>query len=470
MNLNSLFKENEKSLMDLAPFYIENKTYNSVWKETVIQNGIPGKTDCSSSFSSGAQNNSLIISSTFETQDDRCGFQPLENGNSTSYRPQIDRVKCTFTSTTQQQKDISPPLGIEINIITAYPSDHTSYSTSEPSSIFPPPTLSPDSPHGSLSDSCSFYSSTDSVTTPADSQIGPETTDGGHIAQNGPSSPEPIYAESTKRKRRPQRDTKDKDVQELSKGELEQEVKAGDGQRATITVMAAHTEQNNRTFYLSSPDSAVSTQWPHFSPTALQDPCSPAFKWPTPSSSLEIPSSDLLQPKPQRSPPLPPKRNSSSPKLGTSLSPVPLPEFSIISDSTVGKSQCPGLLAGNAVERRSKFSSNTWAPEVRIEEEEETEEEEGGADKFGLSGHPANGTAVCRASNCSTSMQGEGTTDNSASQEQAAVRVRQGSWSSSGSMLVAGTTASLIHVHDLAKGKVNRETTPPPPPPKKQHR
>lgn len=457
--------------MDVAPFYIDNKICNSVWTETVFQNVIPGKTDSSGSFSSGAltQTNSKISSSTFKTQDDSLGLQPLENGSSTSFRPQIDRVKCTFTSTTQQQQEISPPLGIEINIITAFSSEHTSYPTSEASATFPSPTFSPDSRHLGLPDSCSFCSSTDSVISPADCQTPPENTESGHIAQNGPGSPEPIYAESTKRKRKPQREGKN--LSELSEGEgegeVEKETKASDSQKATITVVAAHTEQNNRTFYLSSPDSAVSTQWPLFSPTALQDPCIPAFKWPTSSSSsLEIPTPDPLQPRPQRSPPLPPKRNSSSPKFGASLSPVPLPEFGVVSVSQVGR--CPGLLAGNGMERRPKLSSSTWAPEVRIEEEEETEE--GVADAFGLSGHPANGTAVCRGWNCSPSMQGEDTPDNSASQEQAAARVRQGSSSGSGSMLLAGTAASLLYGHDLAKGKANQESTPPPPPPKKQHR
>ncbi|XP_076141001.1 inactive tyrosine-protein kinase PRAG1 [Alosa pseudoharengus] len=463
-------KENDKRLqlkkvVDVAPLCVDSNICSSVRKETIFHNVIPGNTDYSSSFSSGAltQKDSRIIRSTFETQDDSLGPQTLmENVSSTSYRPQIDRVKCTFTSKKQQQQEFSSPLGIEINIITAYPSDYTSYPTNELSTTFPSPTLSPNSRHASLSDSCSFCSSTDSVTVPANFyQIDPEST------QNGPISPEPIYAESTKRKRKPQRERKEQ-LREQSDIEVEPEVKAGDSQRATITVMAAHTEKNNRTFYLSSPDSAVSTQWPYLSPTALQDPCSPTFKWPTPSFSMETPSSDLLKPKSQCSPPLPPKRNTRSP--------VPLPDLSFISVSTVGKSHhyntlCTDHLAGNAMERRHKLSSNTWTPEVRIEEEEETEAEKWVADKVRLSDHPANGTSVCKEYNCSSSMQGEGTTYNSASQEQAAVRVMQGSYSGSGSMLVTGTTAaSLIHVHDLAKGKVNRETTPPPPPPKKQNR
>lgn len=31
---------------------------------------------------------------------------------------------------------------------------------------------------------------------------------------------------------------------------------------ATITVMAAHPEEDHRTIYLSSPDSSVGVQWP----------------------------------------------------------------------------------------------------------------------------------------------------------------------------------------------------------------
>ena len=164
----------------------------------------------------------------------------------------------------------------------------------------------------------------------------------------------------------------------------------------------------------------------------------------------------------------------------------------ISSVCTVGKSHhpnslSPGLLAGNgmerrhsgmerSMERRHKLSSSTWTQEVRIEEEEEEKEaEEGVAEKVGLSEHPANGTAVWKENkDCNSSMQSEGTADNGASQEQAVVRVVQGTWG--GSMLATGSTAaSLIHGHghprSRSEGKVgNREATPPPPPPKKQHR
>ncbi|XP_063314798.1 inactive tyrosine-protein kinase PRAG1-like [Pelobates fuscus] len=48
---------------------------------------------------------------------------------------------------------------------------------------------------------------------------------------------------------------------------------------AKITVMAAHTEEDNRTIYLSSPDSAVGVQWNCTSPSSTSESSSPTFFW-----------------------------------------------------------------------------------------------------------------------------------------------------------------------------------------------
>ncbi len=170
--------------------------------------------------------------------------------------------------------------------------------------VLPSP-MSPDSFGESLSDSCSNRSSVDSLGSPQKSP------------PNVFEEREPIYAESTKRKRRLYAQCNDKALQSS-------EVNVSENQNATITVVAAHTEENNRTFYLSSPDSAVSTQWTsHFSPTAPKDPSSPSFAWPNSSDATET-----TKPKPQSSPPVPPKISTRPPRLGTSSLSLPLPELS----------------------------------------------------------------------------------------------------------------------------------------------
>uniref|UniRef100_A0A3P8TEK8 Inactive tyrosine-protein kinase PEAK1 n=1 Tax=Amphiprion percula TaxID=161767 RepID=A0A3P8TEK8_AMPPE len=215
---------------------------------------------------------------------------------------------------------------------------------------------------------------------------------------SGQKNSEPIYAESTKKKRRPQQNGLQSNPESPNKTKQSQcsELElSGESQRATITVMAAHTEENNRTFYLSSPDSAVSTQ---------------SFRWPSPSHSAPslAPESCLtptLHTKPQSSPPIPPKRNIRSPKLGTSSlspsmsSPVPLPELPRLGTSSLSPSmsspvplpELPMLFLVSAREGHFKVptenqsaASERWhkphhhssAWNCRIEEEEEEEERE----------------------------------------------------------------------------------------------
>lgn len=223
---------------------------------------------------------------------------------------------------------------------------------------------------------------------------------------------EPIYAESTKKKRRQHgsgvQSLPESPNQSMESSSSELEL-SGESQRATITVMAAHTEENNTTFYLSSPDSAVSTQC-HFSPTARKDPSSPAFRWPSPSHSApslttEANLTPSLHHKPQSSPPIPPKRSSRSPKLGTSSlspsmsSPVPLPELPKLGISSLSPSisspvplpELPMLFLisareghfkvhtenhGAASERWQKPHHHSSGWNCRIEEEEEEEERE----------------------------------------------------------------------------------------------
>ncbi|KAK6315662.1 hypothetical protein J4Q44_G00131860 [Coregonus suidteri] len=378
----------------------------------------------------------------------------------------------------------------------------------------------------SLSDSCSYRSSTDSLT----GLLGPDNpTPQSHSASSAspPSdgqttSSEPIYAESTKRKRRPQSaggNGKPQPPQPQAQKQCSELELTGEGQnqRAKITVMAAHTEENNRTFYLSSPDSAVSTQWPHFSPTALSNPGSPAFKWPSSSSVTETSSTSSpaspasLQPKPQNSPPIPPKRNNRFPKplLGTSsLSPVPLPELSIQGIQALSLSPRerdvqvqvkPHMEPHNSVSseaRRHKLHTTAWNWEGRIEEEEEGETEEGHAQEsasrsrvMGLINgaavwreardwRPAGGTQGSDGQQGSTQTLPGTVANNGASQKLNQAGCSGGSVEEgkhSRSMLAKTpplTPSSLSSTVQLsAEGKSSSQgPIPPPPPPKKHHR
>ncbi|XP_010891135.3 inactive tyrosine-protein kinase PRAG1 [Esox lucius] len=368
----------------------------------------------------------------------------------------------------------------------------------------------------SLSDSCSYRSSSDSLTGPNGfGPLGPDCPTPPSASSTSPNSPldgpttsEPIYAESTKRKRKPhcvglngtplaQKQRSDADAELAGEGQ---------NQRAKITVMAAHTEENNRTFYLSSPDSAVSTQWPHFSPTALSNPGSPAFKWPSNPSvtepvSLSTPTSPAcIQPKPQNSPPIPPKRNNRSPKIflgASSLSPVPLPELSIQGIQTLSLSprekdaqvkplsEPPSSASSDARRHKLHASSRNW--EVRIEEEEEEGETEEGHSRESASRSRAtgliNGTAVWREARerrPAGGMQGStqtlpGTVDNNGASQrpmQAGSSAEEGKHCRS---MLAKTPPSPLssteHTELSGEGKSSsHDPSPPPPPPKKHHR
>ncbi|XP_053317671.1 inactive tyrosine-protein kinase PRAG1 [Spea bombifrons] len=108
---------------------------------------------------------------------------------------------------------------------------------------------------------------------------------------------EPIYAESTKRKgvsgrviTRTEGHT-EKNIVRQENNAVEETLQLVNSDRmyqesmtqvsAKITVMAAHTEEDNRTIYLSSPDSAVGVQWTCTSPSSSIESAtlSPTFLW-----------------------------------------------------------------------------------------------------------------------------------------------------------------------------------------------
>ncbi|XP_036443789.1 inactive tyrosine-protein kinase PRAG1 isoform X2 [Colossoma macropomum] len=504
-----------KKILDLAPLYIDSNGCSKALREVVLQNSISSKLDYPSRVSTSALSptgfpkDSVITSSVFVTQEDGLNPHSLkENGNGDPYRPQVAKLsKSTYTGPqdlilhNQGQKKLSgscdgvatlgspvqdtqAPLGIVA--ITTVPGNGVNFVSKEMSSASSSPAATPDSRNVSLSDSCSYRSSTDSMSgTDVFHTCGPESPSSSGRA-NGQGDGEPIYAESTKRKRRPQ-------VGAKPQPQVDAEVSSNvENQRTTITVMAAHTEENNRTFYLSSPDSAVSTQWLHFSPTTPDDPSSPTFNWPSSPATTEttsMTSTASVQTKPQSSPPIPPKRNSRSPKLGTSsLSPVTLPELSfhltLVPKEVASKSPQVDALASTHLERRQKLHSNSRSLEGRIEEvEEECESEQGAAQKgvpHGGSSSSINGPAVwgSEAKEWNPAGKGEGNStpgtdsNNSTSQKQAGVRAQEGT--QCGSMLARASSnpAPLTTSLELASSGTAASTDPkpPPPPPKKHHR
>ncbi|KAM9451470.1 inactive tyrosine-protein kinase PRAG1 [Clarias gariepinus] len=384
-----------KNILDLSPLYIDSNGCSKALKDVMLQNGVSTKLDYSSrtNVSPKAQSNTACV---FIMQEEcRSPISLKESFSSQvvkmpkgTYIPSCDSVLHNHKQEVQ----------VIINTAPGSINGTGTGASSETFSVLSSPVATPDSlNNASLSDLFSHCSSTDSLTCLATLQA------------------EPIYAESSKRKCRLQRNT---DV-------INEASDDGEGQRATITVMAAHTEENNRTFYLSSPDSAVSTQWLHFSPTTPDDPSSPVFNWPSSpgvhgASSV---STDLLvQTEAKASPPIPPKRTSRSPKLGTSsLSPLPELNFHVTPPLKLSQvdshSSCPVL-------------SSLWSSEPRAKEEKKEEEK--------------NKTEREWKDKCD-SLPGTNERNNSLSEKEAEMRTDSSSSSSS-------------------------EPRPPLPPPKKHHR
>uniref|UniRef100_A0A3Q3VIC7 Protein kinase domain-containing protein n=1 Tax=Mola mola TaxID=94237 RepID=A0A3Q3VIC7_MOLML len=356
----------------------ETKDYNNCFSVASLSSNILPK-------------DSVVISNIFVTQEEGRSSQSLkksvsedtckqQKATTTKNKSTYNGTGVTSRANSQEADQVSVDIPFSVNTVPSNPATvhsndistvttgtfTTKASSTSPSKALsvdtdsnnPPPFLhSPPilSKQTSLSDSsCSYPSSIDSL--PGTEGLGgrqvqirsgsPQSPPNIGSSKSAPNFPngvtnsEPIYAESTKKKRRQQENgvqSNPESPNEANSSPQGSELEiSGESQRATLTVMAAHTEENNRTFYLTSPDSAISTQC-HFSPTACKDPSSPAFRWPSPSCSApslvtEASPAPTLHPKPHCSPPIPPKRTTRSPKLGTSSlspsfsSPVPLPE------------------------------------------------------------------------------------------------------------------------------------------------
>lgn len=568
-----------KKLMGLSSLYIDSNGCNKSSRETALKSP-EKKADYNNCLSKALLSpnvlpkDSMIISNIFVTQEEGRGSQSLKKntiGDSCKQQSEmVTKTNSTYNGTNfmnktifqeSQQAPVDPPIPavVQVNDVngmaaTTAPAKKSSLSPTRALSIDSVgrnPLPSPNSPpvlskQTSLSDSSfSYRSSTDSLSG-ANGSVGgqarsgspqsPADTDSTQSAPNSPDgkqNSEPIYAESTKKKCRPHENgvlsnqespNGDKNVSQCR--ELEA---PGDSQRATITVLATHAEESNRTFYLSSPDSAISTQC-HFSPTARKDPTSPAFRWPSPSRSapslsIETNGSPGLYTKPQCSPPIPPKRTTRSPKLGTSsLSPsmsslISLPELPKLGTSSLSPSmsspvplpELPVLFLVSAPEGHFKVhpeSQSAVMPErwhkshhpnpgwnCRIEEEEEEEERERkeGEKKKELAAEPGtspqtsdpvNGVVVwkeardCKAHSSPPLVTEPGTAPPAAAANNGACQGKaKGTGVEKESKQNGIMPARQPPLHSSSsellaavKGSANNEPNPPPPPPKKLHR
>ncbi|NXS08335.1 PRAG1 kinase, partial [Neodrepanis coruscans] len=322
-----------------------------------------------------------------------------------------------------------------------------------------------------------------------------------HTHLTEPARGDPIYAESTKRRKAQLKAVSGQAITEkLAHGTVkeqadgswresgwalggEKEYQDSTGQvAAKITIMAAHTEDDHKTIFLSSPDSAVGVQWPCISPTSHRDfrTSSPAvepgqiFQAPgsenSPKFHVAAPSKTSLS----ESPAIPPKmsKNNQPGSEGNHVPPVSSPVGRFGDDSScdgagvqlllrsctdagafgASPSLCVHVngvsveessrgLAGSSYDRRQKYYTPTWTKQCRIEEEEEHEEEQE------LLTHPW-------AVEAENGKAGADLVDD-------------------GPMLESqtGISKSSSFSFDFPKDKSNSmEFAPPPPPPKKQSR
>ncbi|XP_029457275.1 inactive tyrosine-protein kinase PRAG1 [Rhinatrema bivittatum] len=373
----------------------------------------------------------------------------------------------------------------------------------------------------SLSDTLSYDGSRDSpLASPHEAGCHPraraggcaeDTVTGSPLAPPGsPSKGEPIYAESTKRKKVPTANAPtpakadgpppSSPCKEAVHGSCELSMPHWGSERepqdsatqvaAKITVMAAHTEEDNRTIYLSSPDSAVGVQWSCMSPAANPEcsSLSPSFPWGEGcQASKEMGQSedgqDFHTQRAIRSPVAPAKMSKPVQLIGEG-SQVPLVSSPVsdLHDSTSQgmsgtpsstRSTCLGsdasvcsmprspnhapnrsveetdkCLPSLVSDRRHKYHAAAWIRQCRIDEEEEEEQTFPHQTKTQIKG------------------KGAALTFSSTSQPHAEGSFLQGSKAR------VGMSKSASCPSELTKGRSKTEefAPPPPPPPKKQSR
>ncbi|KAH0628501.1 hypothetical protein JD844_009777 [Phrynosoma platyrhinos] len=255
---------------------------------------------------------------------------------------------------------------------------------------------------------------------------------------------------------------------------------------ATITIRAAHGDDDNRTIFLSSPDSAVGVQWPCVSPTSNPEngKTSPFFEHrDLPQASSEMTSrgngsslhSQITCKKTTgETPAVPPKLSKGvspwseesliplvSPTAETSdskdnedldiprhggNSPVFGPSSSLCSHvDRISSEESSRIPVSSSAERRQKYYNLAWSRQCRIEEEEEEEQ-----------GPLKNVQKV--------EMENEATSPSSTSD------CHQGGKCSVQANKPTGMSKSASFAFEFPKEKNGIEFMPPPPPPKKQSR
>lgn len=316
-----------------------------------------------------------------------------------------------------------------------------------------------------------------------------------------PARGDPIYAESTKRRKAQLKAVGSQaKAEKLAHGTAkektdglwrdggwalggEKEHQDSTGQvAAKITIMTAHTEDDHKTIFLSSPDSAVGVQWPCISPTSHPDfgTSSPAvesgqiFQASGCENSTRFHLAAPVKTSLTESPAIPPKmsKNSQPGSEGSRVPPVSshagrsgddnsqdgagaqLQLRSCTDTGAFGVTPSPCTLvngvsveessrglAGSSYDRRQKYYNPTWTKQGRIEEEEEQEEEQE------FLNHPW--TAGAESGRAGADFVDDGPILESQT----------------------GMTKSSSFSFDFPKDKSNGvEFAPPPPPPKKQSR
>ncbi|XP_053922178.1 inactive tyrosine-protein kinase PRAG1 isoform X2 [Cuculus canorus] len=319
-----------------------------------------------------------------------------------------------------------------------------------------------------------------------------------------PTRGDPIYAESTKRKKvqlkavggqakaeklprgitKEQADGMWRDGSWALGGEKEYQDSTSQV-AAKITIMTAHTEDDHKTIFLSSPDSAVGVQWPCMSPTSHPEfgTSSPAiepgeiFQAPGSENSMRFHLAAPAKTSVAEGPAIPPKMSKTSqlasegnrvPTVSSHVSKfgdenshdgaaVQLLPRSYTDTGAFGAS--PSLcthvngvaveessrsLTGPSCDRRQKYYTPAWTKQCRIEEEEEEQEE---VEEQELLTHPW--TMGAKNGKACADLVGE-----------CPVRESQ-----------TGISKSLSFSFDFPKDKDSGvEFAPPPPPPKKQSR
>ncbi|XP_016064542.1 PREDICTED: tyrosine-protein kinase SgK223 isoform X1 [Miniopterus natalensis] len=317
--------------------------------------------------------------------------------------------------------------------------------------------------------------------------------------------PEPIYAESTKRKKAVPAPSRPQVKAEQAAGTPSQGQGHGQGQvrtannwaqkpasgwgqdregpdaapkvAATITVMAAYPKEDHRTIYLSSPDSSVGVQWARQPVSQDSGAGHEETSAGQGTRSREGHRHDVSENIPKGRPAIPPKLSRGSPG-GSPVSPSTSPLSDLSEGSSGGStgpqpsSRCPtdptsscranGVANHDSVkcpppattvpaldQRRPRHQAGAWSRQCRIEEEEEVEQD---LLSQGWGRRVENGTTT--PSNSST-WHHLCPTDSSSGQNDKAG---------------TGMSKSASFAFEFPKDRNGTEAfSPPPPPPKSRH-